>query len=84
MGNMACQGAMNNIIQEIGESLLPLDHGGKLCRTLNMNALFAQVAHLHMGHANDPKAPNDGLHYFNVANVWSNYLINTIVDNAAD
>mmetsp|Transcript_50326 Transcript_50326/g.87830 ORF Transcript_50326/g.87830 Transcript_50326/m.87830 type:complete len:143 (-) Transcript_50326:118-546(-) len=47
LGNQACQGAMNNIIQEIGESLLPLEQVSKGCRTLNMNALFAQVAHRH-------------------------------------
>lgn len=73
---------MNNIIQEIGESLLPVDHGVKLCRTLNMNALLAQVAHLYMGNASKPSHNNDGLHYYNVANVWTNYMLNTIADNA--
>jgi hypothetical protein len=64
------------------EYLLPPVKQGKFCRFLNMNALLAQVVHREMGYETQEVNTNDGLHYFHASHVWTDYLINTIVDNA--
>jgi hypothetical protein len=90
MGNQFCLGQMNAAIFEIAQQLKLEEIGGHHtrenndvgCRLLNMNALMMTAQH-HLGHGSNKLDDTryDGLHYFTAAHMWTNYLINTVIDN---
>lgn len=81
LGHQICLGSVNNIMREIATSLIPPNERGHSCRFLDMSALLARAASDHMGYTTS-LAHRDGLHYFKAADIWVDYMLNLIVDNA--
>lgn len=81
-GNPACFASMNALALQMSNTLLRSDESAGSCRFLDMNALLAPVVGTQLGH-NPSTSHNDGLHYWDARHVWTEYLMNTIIDNVA-
>lgn len=81
LGQQICLGSLNNILREVASSLIA-PHDNNSCRFMDMNALLSRAASQHMG-TTTSYMPRDGLHYFQVAHIWTDYMYNMIVDNVA-
>lgn len=82
-GNPQCLASMNALALEISNTLLPAEESAGSCRFLDMNALMAPVTGSQLGHNPNSRAANDGLHYWDARHMWTEYLLNTIIDNVA-
>lgn len=79
MGNSYCLATMNAIVRQIAGELSAASDGG--CRLLDMHALLARGQAYHGIESLEKHDKMDHLHYHAAAHLWTQYLMNSVLEN---